>query len=261
MKLNGLKGLKAHQEAQERKTSTATEDAPKYMKLKDGLWIKGYFVEELDDEATNYDTEIGTAQIVLEHSGPGPMGYQRRGECTVDEEDGHSGCYPHQKRWEANRDKTEDWMNWKKAQPRVYVNFYVTEAGGTNPKKIANPHEAGDVVLIAQSADSKQSIMPSLLDYASEGSITDRPYRITCSGEGTDTNYVLRSYDKEAAPFKPAEVERNDLSKAYRAIPFEEQQSYYESAPGWVPTGGSVAKESTFEAAQGEKAKTGFTGW
>jgi hypothetical protein len=168
-------------------------------------------------------------------------------------------------RWIANRDKTDDWMNWKKATARVYINFYVTEAGGEgkDPRsgaKIENPHKAGDVILISQSADSKQSIMPSLLDYAADGTILDRPYRITCEGTGTDTTYKLRAYDKEDRPFEVTEVERNDLNTAYKHIPYEEQAAFYNSTPGWVPgsvaaSGGAPSEPKT------DTASSGFKSW
>ena len=266
MRLNGLKALKAHQEAQERRStrSESDEDAKKWMKLKDGMWVKGFFVEELDDEATNYDSSIGTAAIVTEHSGPGPRGYQRRAECTV-QEDGHSGCIPHERRWIANRDKTDDWQNWKKATARVYINFHVLESGGEfkdpdTGATIPNPHQPGDTILVSQAADSKQSIMPSLLDYAGDGTILDRPYRISCEGVKKDTTYKLRAYDKEDRPFKPEELERNDLDTAYKSLPYEEQAAYYDSTPGWVP--GSTAPSSGNSNSESDSKPSGnFKSW
>ncbi len=273
MKLAGLKGLKAHNEAIE-KAAQAREAAKEassnnWMKLKDGMWVKGYFVEELDDEAEGYNAEVGTAEIVLEHSGPGKNGFQRRAECTViDDGDAypHEGCIPCLRRWEANRDKTEGWKDWRKATPKVYINFFVTEAGGEFKKgkaTIPNPHSAGDVILISQSADSKQSVMPALLGYAEDGSITNRPFRITCAGEGTDTTYTLRGDDKAPAPFKAAEIERNDLSTAYKQVPFEEQAAYYDSTPGWVPAGTAAPVEGVQDSVQDSKesAGAGFKSW
>jgi len=273
MKLDGLKGLKAHNEAIEKaaKEREAAREAgsTNWMKLKDGMWLKGWFVEELDNEAEGYDPAIGTAAIVLEHSGPGPQGFKRRAECTVIEDENggfpHEGCVPCQRRWEANRDKTEAWKLWKKAAARVYLNFVVTEAGGEyRPAKgpvVPNPHAAGDVIVVGQAADSKQSVMPSLLGYAEDGSITNRSFRITCAGEGTDTTYTLRSYDKEAAPFKVADVERNDLTKAYTTLTYDEQVAYYDSTPGYVPGVGPVVSVEGATEVTAESSSAGFKSW
>ena len=264
--LKGLAGLQKFQQDKvdeaARREAAKAEGAVNWMVLKDTHWIQGRFLNEIDETSPNYLAANGTAHIVLEHTGPGPQGFKRRAECTAHE----GNCYVDEKRAEANKNQTEDWKNWSKAKPRIYLNFLVTAAGGNKVKdpktgkEFEPKHAAGDIIVVGQSVDSDQSIVGTLLEYAADGSITDREFRISCKGWGTDTTYRLKADDRSKSDVALDSLELNDLSAAYKQVPYEAQPQYYDTTPGW--TGGAASAEPSVAATGSDGEKKGaFTSW
>lgn len=256
--LKGLKGLREYQEAKEASTGRTERESVEYVKWpkpkKPGapVTITGRFLNELDDESPSFREEAGLAHIVLEHVGPGPKGYQRRAECTVDEGE----CYPDEqikafyKSIEGSDDK-DAWKKnpWRKASARAYLNFaYEDEDGNEQVGVYATPVEG-------------QNIFQTLLQYADTGSITDKVFKITRSGEGTKTTYTAIVVPNEVPDKDVTDYTLQDLDNAHLKLPYRDQKRFYESAPGWVPTSNSSSDSGSEDRSAPKQDGPGWNSW
>lgn len=201
----GLAALRKHQEEQKAKAEAANRPKAEWFK-----WPKNVdtatvrFLQELDQDADNFNEDRGVGFLAVEHQAPGPEGYKRRGLCTIDSEGQCYACERH------SQDYKEGWRQ----RTNLYINALVDFGDGD--KK---------VVVLTRNANS--SFTDSLIQEAvDEGSITDANYRITKTGSGTTTNWLLKRL--KDTPFDDSKVELHDLDEtAIRAIPYEKQADYY----------------------------------
>ena len=201
--IKGLGNYKAYDAEQTRKRE-ARENKAAWFGLKDGESKKVRFLQELDADSPNYSEKNDLGFIAVEHVGPGSDGWRRKALCTADEGD----CYPCEQR-------RVDWENWKKASSRLYINV------------VENPGEDETVSILSQGTSAK-SITPTLIEYAGEtGSITDRVWKITRNGTGTDTSYTIVAFDKKEFDKSVEDYELADLDKAVRHVPYDEQEAFY----------------------------------
>lgn len=253
--LKGLQGLKDYQEKNaapqyEEREKVEYVKWPRPKKAGDPVTLRGRFLNEIDESSPHYDPEAGLAVIVVEHQGPGKEGYKRRAECTVEEDENGvpHNCIPCERRWKANQDKTEDWKNWRKGNPRMYLNFaYINEEGE-------------EVVGVYNAPVEGQNIISTLLAYAEDGgSITNREFKITRSGTGTDTKYVAVALKEEDFEKKASEYELQNIAAAPLKVKYEQQARFYDSTPGWTPQG--TADSGSEDDSDEKESKPGFAGW
>lgn len=258
--LHGLKGLKQYQDAQESAGGRQERESvewvvwPKPKKPGGAVTLTGRFLNELDDESPNYSADAGLAHIVLEHVGPGPKGYQRRAECTVDEGE----CFVDEARnafFESVRgsEDPEAWKKnpWRKASARAYLNFaYTNEDGKEVTGVYATPVEG-------------QNIFQTLLQYADTGSITDKVFKITRSGEGTKTTYTAIVVPNEVPDKAVTDYDLQNLDNAHLKVEYKDQKRFYESAPGWVPSAPAAESSSGGSESNNSEAKStpGWNSW
>lgn len=217
--IQGLASIKKMQE--EKAAREAERDRPKAEWLssvfpkKTGDSITGRFLQELDKEMSGYSEERGIGFIAVEHNAPGPEGYKRRGKCTVDSE---GQCYA------CERHKLDYKAGWKQKQ-NLYINFLMEFEGKPT------------VFVLSRNANSTfvQALIQEAID---EGSITDANYRITKTGSGTQTQWLLKRLKE--TPLDDSNVEVYDLNAvAVRDIEYDKQAEYY---------GGVVSAEASAEA-------------
>jgi len=166
---------------------------------------------------SGYREDRGVGFIATEHNAPGPDGWKRRGLCTID--DGE--CYA------CERHKLNYKEGWRQKQ-NLYINVLADIGDGLK------------VYVLTRNANSAftQALIEEAVD---EGSITDANYRITKTGEGTTTQWLLKRLKEE--PFDDSKVEVFDLDKtAVREVEYEKQPEYYgavyqdDSTPASAPS-------------------------
>jgi hypothetical protein len=209
--ITGLAGLRAKQQEQAEKEAARNRPKAEYFNWKDNSkatnpdQILVQFIQELDPSATGYVEENGLAVAAVEHEAPGPKGYLARALCTLDSE---GQCYACERR---KADYQEGW----KTKTNLYINALVDYNG------------KGEPVTRVISRNFNQSFAQQLMDEAVEnGTITDKVYKVTRHGSGTQTVWVLSPTSKPL--FKVAEPEVFDLKETVlRDISYDRQPDYF----------------------------------
>jgi hypothetical protein len=203
-----MKGLKA-MESIERPSSNDGGAKVRWLKLEDGQSATIRFINEMDEESPNYSADRDLAIIVSEHSNP--KDYRKKAVCTMDSEGRCFGCEMARKQTEAER-KQGSW----RAKYRFYINMLVKDG-------LEDPY-----VAVWSQGVGKQSAFTTLKEYVLEtGSITNREWKITRRGTGTDTTYPLVPRDPDTEKFDWTGVEPYDLEKVVREVPYAEQESFF----------------------------------
>lgn len=201
--IKGLASIKANQDAQRERAEAGNRPKAEWFKFPKGVQnINVRFLQELDPEMNNYREDRGVGFIATEHNAPGDQGWKRRGLCTID--DGE--CYA------CERHKMNYKEGWRQKQ-NLYINVLADIGEGLKP------------YVLTRNANSAfaQSLIEEAVD---EGSITDANYRITKTGEGTTTQWLLKRL--KDAPFDDSNVEVFDLdATAVREVEYEKQSEYY----------------------------------
>lgn len=202
--VKGLKGIVAHNEAEDAKYS-GSGDATKWFKIKDKQSVKVAFLQELDEESPLYSKKNDLGFLAVEHVNP--KNFKRKAICTIDDEGACYGCETHKLDWKAG---------WKQ-KTRLYINVLVDD--GENEPYVA----------VLSQGNGPKSITPTLIEEAGDGPITDAWYTIKRTGAGpTDTSYTLRG-GKDKHGLDVESFELYDLEKVVRQIPYAEQRAHYES--------------------------------
>lgn len=207
----GLAALRQYQEEQKAKEEARNRPKADWFKWPKGVTVATVrFLQELDPDATNYDEKRDLALLAVEHQAPGNEGWKRRALCTLDSEGQCYACERHA------QNPQEGW----KQKTNLYINALVDFGNGEEPK----------VLVIQRNANSTftQALIEEAVD---EGSITDANYKITKTGEGTKTQWLLKRLKGE--PMNDAAVEVFNLNEtALRDVPYEKQADYYGAVYG-----------------------------
>lgn len=238
--VQGIKAIKELREKAEReKAARGDRDRPKttFFKLEDGESRRVRFLQELDEESPNYNAEAGLALIMIEHQGPGPDGWKRRAQCTLEE----GQCYPCEQR------AAGDYENWRKPKSVMYLNV------------LENPGSDDEKVSVLSQAVFGQGIIQTLIEYASDeemgGSITDREWKITRNGEGTESKHIATAYPTKEFDKPVTDYELFDLTQTVAKVPYERQEAFYTS-------NGKRADGDNNGKGKGDKPKDNdFLGW
>lgn len=205
-----MKGLKEMEKALDRPSSSGDNGTKvRWLKMDDGQSIKARFINELDEDSPNYDPARDLAIIVSEHSNP--KDYKKKAVCTMESEGRCFGCEMARKQTEAER-KLGSW----RAKFRFYINLLVEDG-------IEDPY-----VAVWSQGVGKQSAFNTLKGYVIDtGSITNRNWRMTREGTGTQTTYALIARDPDTEKFDWTGIEPYPLEKVVREVPYAEQESFY----------------------------------
>ena len=176
----------------------------KWLKLADGQSVKIRFVEELDEESSNYADGRGLALVVKEHVNP--KDYRRRAVDTMDSEG---------RDWAEEMHRKDPKAGWR-GRLRFYCNVLVDDG-------IEDPY-----VAIWSMGVSKMSVFNTIREYAIEtGSISNLVWKLKRSGQGTETSYTLIPSAPDTEPFDWNSVEPFPIEMALNNIPYAEQEAFY----------------------------------
>lgn len=204
--VTGLAAIRKYKEEQDAKREAANRPKADWF-----AWPKKVntatvrFLQEFDASASGHKDDRGLAIIAVEHQAPGPEGYKRRALCTLESEGHCFACERHSANYK------EGWRQ----RTNLYINALVQFEGEDEPK----------VLVISRNFNSSfaQALIEEAVD---EGSVTDANFKITKTGEGTTTQWLLKRLKGD--PFDDTDVEVFDLNlSAVREVPYEKQPEYY----------------------------------
>lgn len=201
-----MKGLKAMDKVLDRPTYSDGGSGVKtrWLKLDDGQSAKIRFINELDEDSPNYDEARDLAIVVSEHTNP--KDYKKKAVCTMESEGRCFGCEM------ARKEPKSGW----RAKYRFYVNLLVDDG-------LEDPY-----VAVWSQGVGKQSAFNTIKEYALDtGSISNRDWKITRNGSGTDTTYTLIARDPDTEKYDWSKVEPFNLEKVVRDVPYAEQEAFY----------------------------------
>lgn len=202
----GLAALKAQkEELAERERMRNRPRAQWFTPPADGTPVKIQFLQELDQDARNYNPDFGTYLTALEHEAPGPRGFLSRALDTI-ERDGRD--------WAQEQHIADPKAGWGPKQ-FFYINVAVEEDGKVVPKilqrKLGNQFVA-DLIELYEDSNF-------------EG-ITGKVYAIRRVGEGTATQWRIKELPNETMDITgvvPWDLEEH----AVRYVPYERQKEFY----------------------------------
>jgi hypothetical protein len=198
------KGLKDINALLDKPKYEGTGSKVRWLKLADGQAVKIRFIEELDEDSSNYDAKRGLAIVVKEHTNP--KDYKRKAVDTMDTEG---------RDWAEEMHRKDPKAGWK-ARLRFYCNVLVDDG-------IEDPY-----VAIWSMGISKQSAFNTIREYALEtGSISNLSWKLKRSGQGTETTYTLFPSGPDTEPYNWDGVEPFPLESALRNVPYAEQEAFY----------------------------------
>jgi hypothetical protein len=176
----------------------------KWLKLADSQSVKIRFIEELDEESSNYSADRGLALVVKEHVNP--KDYRRRAVDTMESEG---------RDWAEEMHRKDPKAGWR-GRLRFYCNVLVDDG-------IEEPYAA-----IWSMGVSKMSVFNTIREYAIEtGSISNLVWKLKRSGQGTETSYTLIPSAPDTEPFDWKSVEPFPIEMALNNIPYAEQEAFY----------------------------------
>jgi len=195
------------------KNISALVDKPRYegaggkvrwLKLADGQSVKIRFIEELDEDSSNYNESRGLALVVKEHTNP--KDYKRRALDTMEAEG---------RDWAEEMHRKDPRAGWR-GRLRFYCNVLVDDG-------LENPY-----VAVWAMGVSKQSAFNTIREYALEtGSISNLTWKLKRNGQGTETSYTLIPATPDKEPHDWSKIEPFPLEKALNKIPYAEQEAFY----------------------------------
>jgi hypothetical protein len=195
------------------KNINAVLDKPKYdsnkprvrwLKLADGQSVKIRFLEELDEESSNYEEGRGLSLVVKEHTNP--KDYRRKAVDTMDAEG---------RDWAEEMHRKDPKAGWA-GRLRFYCNVLVEDG-------LEDPY-----VAVWSIGVGKQSPFNIIRDYALEtGSVSNLVWKLKRNGQGVETSYTLIPSAPDSEPFDWAEIEGYNLDAALNHIPYAEQEAFY----------------------------------
>ena len=176
----------------------------KWLNLADNHSVKIRFIEEQDEESSNYSADRGLALVVKEHVNP--KDYRRRAVDTLDSEG---------RDWAEEMHRKDPKAGWR-GRLRFYCNVLVDDG-------IEEPYAA-----IWSMGVSKMSVFNTIREYAIEtGSISNLVWKLKRSGQGTETSYTLIPSAPDTEPFDWKSVEPFPIEMALNNIPYAEQEAFY----------------------------------
>lgn len=167
----------------------------------DGDSSKVIPLQELDEGSPNYNPKMGTALFALEHSNPD--NFKKNALCTADE----GGCYGCEQGWYS----------------KVVLYINVLMDAGTKEERVA----------VLSKGTGKGSVGKALLAIAADPdydtSVSDKLYKFTRTGKGTDTSYsfsVMKAHGRDDIADKYAD-ELFDLKEVPFKVAYDKQEAYY----------------------------------
>lgn len=187
----------------------------KYFTLSAGDSYRIRFRQELTEDSSNYDENVGTGITIPVITSP--INWKWKVASTASLEKFNYRCWGTE---QSAQDKA-----WR-PKPHLVINIAVeTEPGTWEPRVLDTTFNQRHIGLL-------------LIEYAKEfGTITDRYYKYSRTGTGaSDTNYSLIPLEKAEMPENIKSLPMHDLETLYLTLPYEKQQIFL--------TTGEISKDS-----------------
>jgi hypothetical protein len=181
-------------------------DFTKRLVVKNGESFKIRFLQELTQDSSNYTEERGTAEVVQVVTSP--LDFRKNIRSTADMPEYDFKCF--------GVDQGASDYRWKPKQHLlINIAVYDKETGNWEVRildqKFTPAHVANDIVEMATEFKT----------------LMDRDYRISRTGEKSETNYSLIPLDKSEESAAVSKLELGDLNKVYRVVPYNEQSDFF----------------------------------
>jgi hypothetical protein len=204
MSFTSLKTLKDLEKAVVPAQGTA-KGVKKYFTLQSGDSFKIRFLQELTEDAKNFNEDMGTAITVPVITSP--VNWKWRVASTASLEKFNYRCW-------ATEQSVSD-KAWR-PKPHLLINVAVEiEPGVWEPR-------------ILDTTFNQRHVGLTLIEYAKEfGTITDREYKYSRTGSSaSDTNYSLIPLNVSEPSKTVKEMSLHDLESVYMTLPYEKQQIF-----------------------------------
>lgn len=204
MSFTSLKTLKDLEKAVVPTQGTA-KGVKKYFTLQSGDSFKIRFLQELTEDAKNFNEDMGTAITVPVITSP--VNWKWRVASTASLEKFNYRCW-------ATEQSVSD-KAWR-PKPHLLINVAVEiEPGVWEPR-------------ILDTTFNQRHVGLTLIEYAKEfGTITDREYKYSRTGSSaSDTNYSLIPLNVSEPSKTVKEMSLHDLESVYMTLPYEKQQIF-----------------------------------
>lgn len=203
--INNLSQLKSKKKAREAAEELRNRPKATWFSLKPNETRTVQFLQELSDEAENYNPAFGTFVGALEHTAHGPKGFMSRALDTMESEGRDFAQEMYLKTREAG---------WK-AKENFYINVATVGAEGKVEAQILSRNMYSEFV---------EDLVEAYEDSEGEG-ITGKTFTITRKGTGAQTKWKLKEAKEE---LDVSGVEPWNLNEhAIRNIPYDQQREYY----------------------------------
>lgn len=199
-----LADIQSRQESFDKKQEERNRPKANWFSIKSNESLIVRFLQELDEDAENYDKDRGVFLGAVEHQAPGPKGFMSRALDTYEEEG---------KDFAREMDEERPGEGWK-SRENFYINVAVKRPGGVQAE------------ILSRNLNS-QFVKDLVREYTrSKGKgITGKTFEIQRTGTGPQTQWRL--YDAEE-DLDVTGVEPWNLNEyAVRHIPYDEQKEYY----------------------------------
>jgi len=227
----GLAALKQFKQDQEERIAAASRPKANWFSFPDKRTNVATvrFLQELDEDADNYNADRGLGALIIEHLSPNPdFRKQKRASCTADTEGHCYGCERHAE------DRKAGWGQ----KSSLYINVLYS----------FDEDEAPKVGVLKRNFNS--SFVTQLIDEAAEeNTITDANFRITRSGDGPTTQLTLKKLSPaKVAPFDDSKAEVFNLEQTVLYnIAYSDQPKYYGSGEEFAAKEEKPEAKKTFE--------------
>ena len=203
--INNLSQLKAKKKAREAAEELRNRPKAPWFSLKPNETKIVSFLQELSEEAENYNAAYGTFVGALEHQAHGPNGFKSRALDTMESEGRDFAQEMYQKTREPG---------WK-ARENFYINVATKGADGKVEAQILSRNMYSEFV---------EDLVEFYEDSDGEG-ITGKTFSITRKGSGAQTKWKLKQVneDLDLDGVEPWNLDEHALRK----IPYENQREYY----------------------------------
>lgn len=206
---------------------TPYETRPKatWFTLDNGKSVGLRFLSEVDPDSRFYNPDNGLVLLATEHVSP--HNFKVKASCTKEDEGRCWACE------EAMRFPRTGWG----VKKRAYFNVLVD-----------NGKDAPFVAIWQMSVGPRSTNAKLIQTYASSnGGISGNEWRVTRSGTGKDTNYILIPGAADATPFDWSGYEPWDLDEyAVRRVAYSDQEAHFmEDSGGFSFAATSEPKSAT----------------
>lgn len=254
MSITGLAGFKAEKKRREEAAEERNRPKAEYFNWKfnknkeDKNLAYVRFIQEFDKDVDTFREDRGLPVMQVEHNAPGKEGFKRRANCTMDDNE----CYACERHAEDKATAQVDADGKKKLKGwGQKSNFYIWG--------LVDYQDGNGVKPVVLSRSFGSSFVEDLIEQVEEDEnnrITDKMFKITKSGTGTETRWKVRPA-KGVELFDDTDVEVLPLEDAVlRKIPYAEQPAYY----GAVYKDGDALDDEP-AAAEPERKATGELTW